>query len=71
LMILSVFWPLLALLLSLEIGLYILLSLGFGWQIKQRNQDGLGMLLLLPLVFLTIHLTWGTSFLLGLVRQPR
>ena len=71
LMILSVFWPLLALLLSLEIGLYMLLSLGFGWQIKQRNQDGLGMLLLLPLVFLTIHLTWGTSFLLGLVRQPR
>jgi len=71
LMTLSIFWPPFALLLSLEIGLYVLLSLTFGWQIKQRNNDGLGMLLLLPLVFLTIHLTWGTSFLLGLVRQPR
>jgi succinoglycan biosynthesis protein ExoA len=71
LMILGVFWSPFALLLILEMGLYGLLSLGFGWQIKQRNNDGLGMLLVLPLVFLTIHLTWGTSFLLGLVRQPR
>jgi len=71
LIILSVFWPPFAILLSLEVGLYVLLSLTFGWQIKQRNNDGVGMLLVLPLVFLTIHLTWGTSFLLGLVRQPR
>jgi len=71
LMTLSVFWPPFALLLSLETGLYVLLSLVFAWQIKQRNNDELGMLLVLPLVFLTIHLTWGASFLLGLVRQPR
>ena len=71
LLILSVFWPPFALLLSLEIGLYVLLSLAFGWQIMRRNNEGLGMLLVLPLVFLTIHLTWGTSFLLGLVREPR
>jgi hypothetical protein len=71
LIILGVFWSPFALLLILELGVYGLLSLGFGWQIKQRNNDRLGMLLVLPLVFLTIHLTWGTSFLLGLVRQPR
>ncbi|HCX30037.1 MAG TPA: glycosyltransferase family 2 protein [Blastocatellia bacterium] len=70
LLILSVFWPPFALLLSLEIGLYVLLSLAFGWQIMRRNNESLGTLLVLPLVFLTIHLTWGTSFLLGLVREP-
>jgi hypothetical protein len=71
LLILSVFWPPFAILLSLEIGLYVLLSLAFGWQIMRRNNESLGTLLVLPLVFLTIHLTWGTSFLLGLVREPR
>lgn len=71
LLILSVFWPPFALLLSLEIGLYVLLSLACGWQIMRRNNESLGMLAVLPLVFLTIHLTWGTSFLLGLVREPR
>jgi hypothetical protein len=71
LLVLSIFWPPFALLLSLEIGLYVLLSLAFAWQIMRRNNEGLGMMLVLPLVFLTIHLTWGTSFLLGLVREPR
>ncbi len=70
LLILSVFWPPFALLLGLEIGLYVLLSLAFSWQIMRRNNESLGTLLVLPLVFLTIHLTWGTSFLLGLVREP-
>jgi len=71
LLVLSVFWWPFALLLSLEIALYVLLSLAFGWQIMRRNNEPLGTLLVLPLVFLTIHLTWGTSFLLGLVREPR
>jgi glycosyltransferase involved in cell wall biosynthesis len=70
LVILSFFWPPFAILLSLDIGLYVLLALAFAWQIKERSKDGLGMLLVLPLVFLTIHLTWGTSFLVGLVREP-
>jgi cellulose synthase/poly-beta-1,6-N-acetylglucosamine synthase-like glycosyltransferase len=70
LLILSVFWLPFALLLGLEIGLYVLLSLTFAWQIMRRNNEGPGMLLVVPLVFLTIHLTWGTSFLLGLVREP-
>jgi len=67
----SVFWRPVALVLSFEIGLYVLLSLAFAWQIMRRSHDRLGMLLAIPLVFLTIHLTWGSSFLLGLVRQPR
>jgi GT2 family glycosyltransferase len=59
------------LLLGFEACLYLLLALVFGGQIIQRNKEGFGMLLIMPLIFLTIHLTWGFSFLLGLVRQPK
>jgi glycosyltransferase involved in cell wall biosynthesis len=58
-------------LLALEAGLYVLLSLIFGWQAMKRNRAGIEMLLAMPLTFLTIHLTWGASFLLGLLRRPR
>lgn len=68
---LSPFWPVFAFLLGLEMGTYALLSLLFGWKIKRRNHSTVGILLLVPLVFLVIHLTWGASFLLGLVRTPR
>jgi succinoglycan biosynthesis protein ExoA len=68
---LGVFWPPIRLLLGLEISLYALLSFIFGWRVMRRNQGGIEMLLLMPLIFLTIHLTWGSSFLLGLIRSPR
>lgn len=68
---LSLFWTPILLLLALEISLYALLALVFGWQVMRRNQGGIGMLLVMPLIFLTIHLSWGSSFLLGLIRQPR
>jgi len=58
-------------LLALEAGLYALLSLIFGWQAMKRNRGGIEMLLAMPLTFLTIHLSWGASFLLGLIRRPR
>ncbi len=69
--VLSFFSSLALLLLSFEVCLYLLLALVCGWQIMQRSKAGPGMLLIMPLIFLTIHLTWGFSFLLGLVRQPR
>jgi succinoglycan biosynthesis protein ExoA len=71
LIVLSFFSSLALLLLGLEAGLYLLLALVFSWQIMQRSKEGPGMLLIMPLIFLTIHLTWGFSFLLGLVRQPK
>jgi cellulose synthase/poly-beta-1,6-N-acetylglucosamine synthase-like glycosyltransferase len=61
------FW----LLLGFEIGSYFLLGLGFGWAIMCRNAGGIRMWLIMPFVFATIHLTWGSSFLLGLIRKPR
>jgi GT2 family glycosyltransferase len=63
-------WPAFWLLLVAELTLYLLLALGFGWSIMRRDAGGIGMWLLMPVVFMTIHLTWGVSFLLGLIRQP-
>ena len=67
---LSLIWKPLLILLGVEIGLYALLSIVFSWQVMRRNQNVMGMLFIMPLVFLTIHLSWGTSFLLGLIRRP-
>jgi succinoglycan biosynthesis protein ExoA len=61
------FW----LLLGVEIAFYLLLALGFGWTIMRQNDGGIGMWLMMPFVFATIHLTWGSSFLLGLIKEPR
>jgi glycosyltransferase involved in cell wall biosynthesis len=61
------FW----LLLGFEIALYLLLALAFGWAIARRKAGGIGLWLMMPLVFATIHLAWGSSFLLGLIKKPR
>ena len=65
----GVFWRWLWLGLVLELGLYLTLALVNGWRISRQNNGGLGMVFLLPLVFLTIHITWGASFLGGLLRK--
>jgi succinoglycan biosynthesis protein ExoA len=54
--------------LALELMLYLVLSLGFALQVARKNDAGIPMVLLMPLVFLTIHWSWGTSFVLGLLR---
>jgi cellulose synthase/poly-beta-1,6-N-acetylglucosamine synthase-like glycosyltransferase len=69
--ILSFLWYPFALLLVLEVGFYLALALVCAWQVKSRTNASLAIVLIMPLVFLTIHLTWGMSFLLGLVRQPK
>lgn len=68
---LALVWYPIGVLLAFEIGLYLLLALFFGWQIRNRTGDGLAMMLVMPVIFLTIHLSWGSSFLLGLIRQPK
>jgi glycosyltransferase involved in cell wall biosynthesis len=46
---------------------------GFGFAFtSEKYGRGAGMIALLPLVFFTIHISWGTSFLVGLVHpSPR
>ena len=59
-------------LLGLEVGAYLLLAFFVAARLAQKSEGvGLGLLLMLPPTFCTIHLTWGSSFLVGLVRPPR
>lgn len=53
-----------------EVVVYLLVALSAGWQAAKKNKAGLSMALLMPLVFSTIHLSWGGSFLFGVFRQP-
>ena len=65
------FWPPALGGLALEMVLYLGMGLASGWRISRMNSGGLVMLLLMPLVFFTIHVTWGTSFLSGMIRSQR
>jgi succinoglycan biosynthesis protein ExoA len=60
-------WEIARFVLAGELLLYLVTALIFGYQIAHKNRGGLQMTLLLPVVFLTIHLSWGTSFLLGIL----
>jgi succinoglycan biosynthesis protein ExoA len=60
------------LLLGLELLLYFLLAVYFGFKVSRRQSEGLRLTFLMPIVFLTIHTSWGSSFILGLMkRAPR
>lgn len=58
-------------LLVVELGAYLLFALWFALKLARRSNGGLGMVALLPLIFGTIHLVWGSGFLLGLVKAPK
>jgi succinoglycan biosynthesis protein ExoA len=58
-------------LLAIELAAYLLLALFFAAKLAFRSRSGLRLLLVLPVIFGTIHLTWGTSFLLGLIKAPK
>jgi glycosyltransferase involved in cell wall biosynthesis len=66
----GVWWHLAWLLLGLELLVYFFLAAVFGAQIAGKTGGGLGMFLRLPIIFLAIHLSWGSSFLRGLIRRP-
>jgi glycosyltransferase involved in cell wall biosynthesis len=57
-------------LLAVELTCYFLCALACGWQVRRRANTGM-LVLLMPIVFFTVHLVWGTGFLLGLMRTPR
>jgi len=63
------FWPPAWWLLGLELVAYFTCAFVLGRQRGQGLVDGLLLTLIMPSVFLTIHLSWGISFFLGLVRH--
>jgi glycosyltransferase involved in cell wall biosynthesis len=52
------------------IGLYVALALYFAFKLS-RSVRLPGLILQIAVVFFVIHVAWGSSFLLGLVRTPR
>lgn len=49
------------------LGSYFFAALAFAFQATRKRRERLLMMLALPLIFFTIHISWGTSFLVGLV----
>ena len=58
-------------LLTIELAAYLLLALFFAAKLARTSAGGIRLIFLLPLIFGAIHLTWGSSFLLGLVKAPK
>jgi glycosyltransferase involved in cell wall biosynthesis len=67
----SLFWSGALALLGLIVVVYLASALSFGWQMMRSNQLDWRTWILTPVVFATIHLTWGVSFLLGLFLPHR
>jgi succinoglycan biosynthesis protein ExoA len=56
-------------LLLFEAGVYSVAALAAGWHATRGTATrSLGLVMLMPLVFVTIHLTWGISFLIRISR---
>ena len=60
------FIPLAWVALGFELLAYSVLALYFGWKIARKSDRGPQMIFLMPIVFITIHCSWGCSFLVGL-----
>jgi succinoglycan biosynthesis protein ExoA len=67
----GIFWGPAWWLLFAELVTYLICALGAGVQAAKKSNGGLGMVLVMPLVFATIHLTWGSSFLIRLLSPAR
>ncbi len=68
----SLVWTPARWLLLFEVGLYLVAALAAGWHATRAIEGGrLGLILLMPVMFVTIHLTWGISFLVRIVRLGR
>ncbi len=58
-------------LLLLELAAYVFLAIVFGAKLARQSGEGVRLIVLLPWVFLTIHLSWGSNLLLGLISARR
>lgn len=67
----GLFWKPFWWLLLVEVAAYLICAFGAGWQVAKKSVDGLVMVLVMPLIFATIHFTWGTSFLVRLLKPVR
>jgi succinoglycan biosynthesis protein ExoA len=54
--------------LLVEVAAYLVAALAAGWRAAKKSSDGVRMVVLMPLIFATIHLAWGSSFLVRLLR---
>lgn len=61
--------PLSFMILAIEVGAYLSLALWFARRASRQSDDAGAVMLVLTLAFLTIHLAWGTSFFVGLLRN--
>jgi len=64
----GLFWKPAGWLLLVEVVTYLVCALVAGLQAAKRSHEGLAMALVMPLIFATIHLSWGSSFLFRLLR---
>lgn len=58
-------------LLLFELLGYLICGVVAAWRAAKRVDGGLAVALVLPLVFATIHITWGSSFLVGLLTRDK
>jgi GT2 family glycosyltransferase len=70
LVLMGMVWPPAFLVLAGELAVYLFFALTCSFQSAWAKQGGIEMFLLLPIAFLTIHVSWGASFLIGLLRGP-
>lgn len=64
----GIFWKPAWWLLLIEVVTYLICACLSGWQAAKRANEGFAMALAMPLIFATIHLSWGSSFLIRLLR---
>jgi D-alanyl-lipoteichoic acid acyltransferase DltB (MBOAT superfamily) len=52
---------------AIELATYLAAAMAFAYQAARRRNEKVPVTLMMPLVFVTIHFSWGTSFLWGLL----
>jgi hypothetical protein len=63
----ALFFPIARIFLAIYIGVYGLVTLGFGILEALRKRD-LGLVVGFPIALWTMHLSWGTAFFVGTLR---
>ena len=54
------------LVMAAELVVYLILATGFAVQATSKAREATSILLVLPMIFLVTHVSWGASFLVGL-----
>jgi succinoglycan biosynthesis protein ExoA len=68
----SLLWAPAIWLLLAELGLYLVAAVAASWHAARKAQHRrLGLVFLMPLVFATIHMAWGSSFLARIISAKR